>query len=242
MKNLNFSHSTAVSYISGLSYFHKINDLTDNTQKFVIRKLLEGYKRSSQSGKDSRLPITRELLHKILCILPAVCKNKYENMLFSAAFSMAFHGFLRVGELTVDGKTGQLHTILFQNTKVDEHQIQLFLATSKTDQCGQGTTILISKQQNISTCPVKLLSQYLKVHPKHVGPLFCHFDGSPLTRYQFSSVLKKSLSAIGIFGNYKSHSFRIGMATTCALEGMPDDQIKYLGRWRSGAYLKYIRI
>ena len=33
----------------------------------------------------------------------------------------------------------------------------------------------------------------------------------------------------------------IGMATTCAMEGEHDDQIKTLGRWKSWAYLRYIR-
>lgn len=42
--------------------------------------------------------------------------------------------------------------------------------------------------------------------------------------------------------NLKSHSFRIDRATTCAIERMPDDQIKQLGRWNSDAYLRYIRI
>lgn len=39
------SHSTVSGYISGLSYFNKINNLEDNTQKFVVRKLIEGIKR-----------------------------------------------------------------------------------------------------------------------------------------------------------------------------------------------------
>lgn len=40
----------------------------------------------------------------------------------------------------------------------------------------------------------------------------------------------------------KSHLFRICMATTCAIEGMSDEQIKELGRWKSNAFLRYIRI
>jgi hypothetical protein len=32
------------------------------------------------------------------------------------------------------------------------------------------------------------------------------------------------------------------MATTGAIEGMSDDQIKELGRWKSNAFLRYIRI
>ena len=73
--------------------------------------------------------------------------------------------------------------------------------------------------------------------------LFCHFDSKPFNRDQFSSVLKHSLAVLGVSGaQFTSHSFRIGMATICAMEGVPDNQIKTLGCWKSGEYLRYIRI
>jgi hypothetical protein len=51
------------------------------------------------SLKDVRLSITSEILDKILKRLPVVCSSHYEAWLFAAAFSMAYHGFLRVGEI-----------------------------------------------------------------------------------------------------------------------------------------------
>jgi hypothetical protein len=41
---------------------------------------------------------------------------------------------------------------------------------------------------------------------------------------------------------YASHSFIIGMATTCAMKEVSDEQIKIDGRWKSDAYARYIRI
>jgi hypothetical protein len=46
------------------------------------------------------------MLNKILKRLPMVCSSPYEALLFAAAFSMACHGFLRVGEI-VFTKLGQ---------------------------------------------------------------------------------------------------------------------------------------
>ena len=41
---------------------------------------------------------------------------------------------------------------------------------------------------------------------------------------------------------YKGHSFRIGAASHAAERGMSDAQIRILGRWKSNAFLKYIRV
>jgi hypothetical protein len=67
------------------------------------------------------------------------------------------------------------------------------------------------------------MNDYLKVRHGWLGPIFCYFSGKPLTCYQFSSVLNKTLKASGLEGgNYKSHSVRIGAATTLATQGVSD--------------------
>ena len=55
----------------------------------------------------------------------------------------------------------------------------------------------------------------LQARPDVPGFLFCHYSGKPLSRYQFSSVLSKTLNLLGIDSKlYQSHIFRIGSATT----------------------------
>jgi site-specific recombinase XerD len=84
---------------------------------------------------------------------------------------------------------------------------------------------------------------YLKGRPSVQGPLFCHLDGKSLTRYQFVGVLKKALNRAGISDKgVSSHSFRIGAATSLAMEGVPESRIMQLGRCKSNAYKGYIRI
>ena len=194
-------------------------------------------------GPDTRLPITYDLLQKIVSILSGLCTSQYEVVLFSAAFSLAFFGFLRISEVT-SGKRNDIfsrHTIQVENVKVTQSNIEIFMTSSKTDQLGLGTKVLICKQSHSSVCPVGLLNKYIQVRPPIHGPLFCHFDGSPLSRYQFSAMLKKTLVFLGITGNYGTHSFRIGSATFSSMQGFSEEKIQIMGRWKSCAVKGYIR-
>ena len=68
-----------------------------------------------------------------------------------------------------------------------------------------------------------------------------HSGGKALTRYQFSSVLEKSLNALGVHGRFKAHSFRIGAATAAFEAGCSPDAIMQAGRWKSKVHKAYIR-
>ena len=122
---------------------------------------------------------------------------------------------------------------------INNHALQIFdnymevlLTTSKTDQYGSGMTVNITAQSCKNLCPTLAIKRYLR-----------HFCGNPLTSYHFSAVLKRALQVLGVpNSNRSSHSFRIGMATECAMQGLSDEHIQRLGRWKSSVFLRYIRI
>ena len=90
--------STVSSYISGISYVHKLRQWTDPAELFIVRKALEGLRRLNRT-KDHRAPISEELLVKICGALNQVCYSEYETFLFRSVFTLAFYGLFRVGEL-----------------------------------------------------------------------------------------------------------------------------------------------
>lgn len=218
----------------------------DPTKYFIVQKMLEGLSKLNPK-KDRRLPITPSVLRTLLHRLPFVCKSLYESKLFSAAFSLAFHGFLRVGEITATSADLTSRVLSLDDVKIssDKSHLRITIRSSKTDQRGQGVTLQIAATHD-AICPVQALLEYLHVRPvdiKRPGPLFCHINGQPLTRYQFSAVLKKALAALGgDYSRYQSHSFRIGAATAAAAMGVSVDDIKRAGRWSSDAFKTYIRL
>ena len=236
--------STIDTYVSAVAYVHKVNNWVDPSDNFVVRKLREGCRRQYKQ-EDGRRPITIPILRKLSLSLSELCSSSYETCLFRAAFFLAFYAFLRVGEFTIASKRGLCSDVLLigdVNFVSDHSALRVTIRGSKTDQRGVGVQLLIEAGADPKVCPVKVLSDYMDVRPGGQGPFFVHFGGEALTRYQFNSMLKKGILAIGLqAGDFSSHSFRIGAATSAALGGISTEQIMIMGRWRSSAVNSYIR-
>ena len=64
-----------------------------------------------------------------------------------------------------------------------------------------------------------------------------------LTRDRLVKELRAALQKAGLDPKtYAGHSFRIGAATVAHAQGIDDSTIMTLGRWRSNAYQRYVRI
>ena len=165
-----------------------------------------------------------------------------------AAFLVCFFGFLRAGEITIpDGSAYDASTHLnFSDIALDNTMspniVQIRLKASKTDPFRQGVNIHIGRT-NHTLCPVSALLNFIAARGNSPGLLFHFKDSSPLTKSKFTSKLRYLLSLAGIDSSlYAGHSFRIGAATTAASRGVEDALIQTLGRWKSSAYLTYIRL
>ena len=169
--------------------------------------------------------------------------NLYENYLFKSLFTLAYFGLFRVSELVLACST-QTESVLNLSdlSFVDNDKyviIQLF--RFKTNQRGTPVFLKIPRE-NGCLCPVKSLLEFLSYRPRLHGALFCHTNGLPVTRTQFSAVLAKCVNQSQFSeAHYTSHSFRIGRATDLAALGYPSSVIMKLGRWTSEAFRLYIR-
>lgn len=120
------------TYLSAVAFVHKLKNDCDPTQSFLVRKLVAGCYRVNPSV-DMRLPVTVEVLDKIINSLSHVSSTVFEAVLFRAMFLFAFNAFARVGELAMTNTSTNL--IQFENlsfaSEVDQ-QCMLFFQTLNT--------------------------------------------------------------------------------------------------------------
>lgn len=216
-------------------------------QHFLVRKMLEGAKKLSHTT-DSRLPITAVILHRLVDTLTLTQTVHFNAVLIQAMFLVAFHGFLRIGEITVrsnnSSSTSNIQardcSINFAHGKIAS--INILIRHTKHSH-GQVFNVIIPANGS-KYCPAQALHTYLKLAKPTIGPLFQFMGGIPVTRSYFDQQLRHTLQAAGFDpSRYKGHSFRIGAATEAVSSlGLSEHQVQKLGRWKSNAFRSYVRI
>ena len=236
--------SYARKHVAAIAFFVKAAGGRDNTGCFLVRQALKGWQRLEGARPDARRPIDSNRLAAIWEALGAICASPAEVLLFRAAFSLAFYGAFRVGELVARSKTDDGGGLQWTDLELQEGMLAIRLARSKTDQLGRGSRITLHRCPGEKVCPVANLEAYMAIRPVGAGSaLLLHSDATPLSRYQFTRVLAKAVAAAGLPpGGLTPHSFRIGAATTAAAMGLGGRTVQRIGRWRSDCYKRYVRL
>lgn len=221
----------------------------DPTESFLVKKMLCG-SANLRRQCDIRLPITPDILAKLVEFTGVVVVSKYERVLLQAMFLLAFYAFLRLGEMAAQSKSAkhsssvlQVDNIALLHTKAGTVKaMNVTIVNFKHNSSGRPVSILVKSSQS-QPCPVAHMVKYLRLRGGQLGPLFV-FEGSvPVTRSYFSQKLSQCVRLAGFDPcKFKGHSFRIGAATFAASKGIPEAKIQTMGRWKSSAFRKYIRI
>ena len=93
-----YASSSITSALSAVSYIHKMHNLSDPTATFLVQKLLHGATKLRPSC-DQRAPVTKVILHDLVRSAQHISICYYNNVLTSAMYLLAFHAFLRIGEI-----------------------------------------------------------------------------------------------------------------------------------------------
>ncbi len=206
--------------------------------------MLAGAKKS-RPAVDGRLPITFQILNLLVPALQHTVSSLYDRVLLQAMFLLAFHAFLRVGEITVSSHSAN-HALLYQDISfefVGGKVSGIIISLEHFKHSSAQARMFVKANSASHLCPANALLAFLKLRGAHQGPLFTIAPRCAVSRSFFSQALSSVIQYIGLDPRrYKSHSFRIGAATTAQLLGHTSQEIKSMGRWRSDAFSRYIRI
>ena len=159
-----FASSTISTYVSALSYVHKLGNFPDPTKNFLVQKLLTAHSKL-HSSPDVRLPITRSVLQHLVLALNHTNSSDFQRLLYQTMFLVAFYGFFRVGELTVKGANlkslvhvQDLH-FQFSNNVVTSATIAI--KDFKHNTTRHPFSVFLERAEGSTLCPVTYLQRYL---------------------------------------------------------------------------------
>jgi hypothetical protein len=239
------SPSTLSNYVSALRSKHV--DFGYPTTVFndpFLKRLLAGARSLFPQKKKEKLPITRDILAKIV-----TGGRSKQDINVDAAFTVAFAGFLRMGEISYTA--AELRSKAFIHTKAtrgdvsiakDQSSMVLHLKRSKTDTTHSGVKIRISAQPGDPLCPVAAMVRLRNRDPQpDSAPLFT-LNAKPFTKDSVRAILQTRLLDAGIRPDgYTNHSFRRGAAQHARDCGFAEAQLGLLGRWTSNAVKLYYK-
>ena len=226
--------ATILLYVSGVRANLRWRKLPPFYDSFVIKMMLKGVN-AKHREPDVRLPVTRHILDQMCQVLPYLVKDPYMVCMYTSMLTLAYNGLLRPGEFTYSP-----HVIRVENVWFINGDAVLYFTSSKTQKYPNCQSVTV--RPHPVNCPVKQLTEYLKLRPIVTGPLYLASDGIPV---QYQTVLKL-FQSLALFldlpvHHYKPHSLRIGATTELHVRGYSDKVIKERGRWTSRAFTKYIR-
>ena len=194
------------------------------TQHFIVTKTLRGYC-NLKKAKDSRLPITPSILKGLIESL----SHTGSSVLLKAMYLLAFHAFLRIGEITgpipPKGNSLALGNVKFIFDRTNTPSAVEIHTSQFKHSSGKHIPVLLVQSNELpgNMCPVKALWDYLQIRgheTKKEQPLFSFMNNGVVSRKFFTDQLQVCLKYVGLsIKNYKSHSFRIGAATTAWANG-----------------------
>ena len=238
--------STIKSKLSSVSAVLKANGIDKNFYSYRLRHILIGAGKLKSPIKP-RLPISSEILVRMVQVLPSLQLGYWDTVLYSSMFVLAYVGCFRVSELIpsdhVDHAVrAEFMSLLCKDKEIVALSIQLLSYKFSSDYI-PAIHLYKYKQLNLrDICTVRWLLQYLTLRGRSPGYLFTLQHGSPPSRDLFSKVVKLSVAALGLNPDlFDTHSFRIGRCSEWVEMGVSPAQIMSWGRWKSEAYTKYVK-
>ena len=170
--------------------------------------------------------------------------------MYQTAFTVAYFGMLKVGEIGAGCRTIKAKDVHVGKNK---NKILMVLYTSKThgkESCPQKIRIMADNQTHVQKnkfcfCPFNLACRYCSWHGNYLEdsePFLVLRDQTAVRPDQLRKVLQTMLSRLNLQAYlYDMHSFRSGRSGDMLKYRYSISRIHTMGRWQSNIVFKYIR-
>ncbi len=171
------SYATTRVYLAGIRLFHIENHFPDpTTEALLLHYLCNGICRSTKVSTLKRKPITYLSLLRSMEIELSYDSSLHpqDKLLYWAAFTLTFYGFLRASEYPSPTRHHYDHrrTLLRRDITLTNNSMKVYIKVKKTDQYWQTAVVLIG-ETGMSTCPINAMRKFLwQSHSHRYLPLF----------------------------------------------------------------------
>jgi len=208
----------------------------------VVRKVLQGIKRTHGSAQHKKTALTGEALPTaLLAIDTCSLMGKRDKAIILLAFALA-------------GRRSEVAALNVEDIEFRSTGLVVTLRKSKTDQEGQGREVGVPRLPHEGLCPVRAVEEWIAAAgggtPLTHGPLFRVFalagkgQEQQLSEKQIdgravAALVKRVTSKAGIKGDFSGHSLRSGFITTAAsTKGVTEGDIQAVSGHRSVPQLR----
>lgn len=136
---------------------------------------------------------------------------------------------------------GGPHTLLARNIFQSGNHLTVLIYSTKTKNDNSPESFYLEKEEDPRLCPVQLWTEYVcAIRPCPFGPAFLTNELLPLTARHVVGVMRAALASepdVDI-ERISLHSLRRGAAQDALDNGVPLNEIKTLGLWRSDSGVK----
>ena len=251
--NRNLAASTIRQYLSGIKACHsRMGFKLEAYDSFILRAVMKG-RGNTEGARKQKVPMSPGLMMMLREKIKLSRMAPADKTMVWAVAVCLYAGSLRGGEMLgdVEGQYDPKNIMMTEDIAIKKVRCgdgtwrKMVSARVKNPKELKGlTTIEVEMFQNGGfMCPVRAVERALK-YSRAGRPFATLSSGGVMTKGGLNKMLRRVFEGTVDYeiNTISSHSFRSGLATAMARQGYSDEEIQRQGRWKSAAFLSYLKL